>query len=43
MEAVGVVALIGDAIHHAELGGVQAAEAVAQVFARGAEKLDSGS
>ena len=32
MEAVGVIALVGDAIHHAKFSGIKAAEAVTQVF-----------
>ena len=34
VEAVGVVTFVGHALHHAKLGGVETAEAVAQVFAR---------
>ncbi len=41
MEAVGVGAFIGDAQHHAELRGVEAAEAVAEVFARHAIEAEA--
>src|SRR5476651_2784792 len=40
MEAVGVIALIGDARNQPELGGIQTAEAVAQVFARRAVEAE---
>ena len=36
VEAVGVIPFVGHAFHNPELGGVQTAEAVAQVLARGA-------
>ena len=41
VKAVGVVAFIGDARHHAELCGVEAAKAVAEVFARRAVKAEA--
>ena len=34
MEAVGVVALVGNTIHHAKCLGIELAEAGAEVFAR---------
>ncbi len=34
VEAVGVVTFVGYPFHHAKLGGVETAEAIAQVFAR---------
>ncbi|CQR21854.1 Uncharacterised protein [Yersinia enterocolitica] len=33
MEAVGVIAFVGDAFYHSKFCGIQAAEAVTQVFA----------
>lgn len=41
VEAVGVIALVGDARHHAEIGGVQPAEAIAQVLARRAVEAEA--
>ncbi len=40
MEAVGVVTLIGHTLYHAKLGGIQTAEAIAQVFARSAVEAE---
>lgn len=41
METVGVVPFIGHPVDNTELGGVQPAEAVAQVFARGAVQAET--
>ncbi|MNM93417.1 hypothetical protein D3C81_1057910 [compost metagenome] len=41
VEAVGVIAFVGDARYHAEIGGIQPAEAVAQVLARRAVQAEA--